>query len=345
VGSPNDFSETAALSVEALRVLVSEGDAQQRVWASWRLALILGTEGLPQLRQHLDGDPDVGTRRNQLIVVAGLGERTLLHVFAEHEPDPLLRGEAVVLVWRTARDLDEVCPLLRRRLAKERDAGVLARLIGVSPPLPAETFFSELRAIACRGPSQECRRLAWERTMSAASWTKCPDWRPALDEPDDRLRADLLARWAGSDQHPTLLATAGGSPRERMILEALVEHERKYTWQALETIASATAHVDLVAALLRGPYPEPARWWCLAQLGLESIDSDSYVYTWDHLERAYAEVDKADLSSREIEAVRQAEQWIRDHHGGDLDLAIQDDSYDPCEDQRRFLRLIGYEPR
>jgi hypothetical protein len=98
---PIDWRSVASLPEHAQRALLQTGDPVERVWATWALALRLGTRSVTELRSNLDSEPAPGIRCQLVVVLAGLGERSLVRVLATSDPDPTVRATACQYVIRT----------------------------------------------------------------------------------------------------------------------------------------------------------------------------------------------------------------------------------------------------
>ncbi|MCX4247650.1 hypothetical protein [Paraliomyxa miuraensis] len=344
-GEHDGFDDTDGASDELLRALLHTGDPQQRVWAAWRLALRQNQRARTQIRTELERTRDVGVRRNMLIVLAGLGEREVLRVLAEDEPEPLLRGEASVLVWRTAVDRAEVVDFVRRRLDAETDSDVLLRLLTLSPPLETAEIVSSLAGVATRARGVETRRTAWELLLAERGSSPTIEWHRILDEPDDALRQWVLARWAASDRHGELLAAARRSPSTRVdLLVTLRDCGRRYHWDDLETLRDVDALWYEVVELLVGPYPEDARRWLYDSTRLSSAPPHEWGYdptAWEHMRLAYAEIVPHGLTELDLEVADRIERAVRQF---DADNPNYDDDDDEMWCERLVLIALRRDP-
>jgi hypothetical protein len=84
----------------ALRALLTEGRPEQRVWATWALAL--RHQGVPEMIQRTAVEPDPGVRRTLAVILASHSETDLLVALARHDPALLVRASAMQLVTRLA---------------------------------------------------------------------------------------------------------------------------------------------------------------------------------------------------------------------------------------------------
>ncbi|MBL8945374.1 MAG: hypothetical protein JNK45_19575 [Myxococcales bacterium] len=154
--------DVAAAPRHVVLRLLQEGDAPQRVWAAWVLAMRGGVAAMPRLRRMFDEDDDIGVRRHLLVVLVGLGERALLGTVAGGDRSPLLRGEGTRYLARLAEpdDLGTYDLVLSRVLdiAWSVRATVAAELRSDAPPDVARAAMGLLF-----DPDLDVRRVLVER--------------------------------------------------------------------------------------------------------------------------------------------------------------------------------------
>lgn len=341
------FESTHEAEEDELRMLLEHGDAQQRVWAAWRLGLRLGDTGGPSVLAGFERAPDVGTQRNLLVVLAGLGEREVLRVVAENEPSAVLRGEAVMLFWRTAQDPEEALPFLRDRLTHEVDPDVLKRMITVRPSLPVASISDALWQLVTQCPAVGVRRASWSKLLEHRPLSGA-QWRRIVDEADEDLRMDVLGHCAASSMHRVLLDAARTSHRRDELLGVLASADRTYGWEELREMALSPGAPGPVLDLLAGPFPTDARLWLFGLLGLETPDrSDQgrYARAWQLAYQAYAAVDPGRLEPTEVAAADRLERTVREFDKGvDPEAPDFECGWDPMHDERAFLELVGRDP-
>lgn len=88
------YEQVARLSAREASALVSRGDAQERVWASWVVAARYGAEAIDGLVVALAGEADAGVRRHVLVVLAGLGAVGVVADAAARDADADVRATA-----------------------------------------------------------------------------------------------------------------------------------------------------------------------------------------------------------------------------------------------------------
>lgn len=101
-----DFASVAALSDEAQVQLLETGDAPERLWAAWALALRHGRVALSNITALSDNPLTEGLKRQLLVIIAGLGARPVLRAIAMNDPVPIVRATAAAYYIRTAADGD-----------------------------------------------------------------------------------------------------------------------------------------------------------------------------------------------------------------------------------------------
>ena len=95
------FTDVVAMDVSAQRHLLHHGAPEERVWAAWALGLQLGEQAKPDLLALLEQAEQTGVRQHVVIILAGLGERSLLDRLAEHEVDDAVRATASQYLLQT----------------------------------------------------------------------------------------------------------------------------------------------------------------------------------------------------------------------------------------------------
>lgn len=136
------FDDTRSLRTPRLRALLHDGDAQERVWAAWRLALREGAAFLQTALALADTDPDAGARRHMAIVCAGFGGRRLVQNLAEHDRDPAVRDTAIRLMANCADGPDDRAAWMGRLPRATRRP---ARTAAVCAPIPNERALARRR--------------------------------------------------------------------------------------------------------------------------------------------------------------------------------------------------------
>ena len=192
------FAATEGLADAELRELAMHGEPHDQVLACWRL-LVKG-----QAIQTLGADgPDAGIRRLLLLNLAVSREVELLARLACGDPDPTARQEALVLLVRLDPERGLAC---LRTLLVEGDDDALLMLLEPPLALPWDEVSGELERLLER-EAVGLRRVAVDRLLAGG---RVPEVvrRAAVHERDASLRAHIVARWAASQDHASLLAVS-----------------------------------------------------------------------------------------------------------------------------------------
>ncbi len=252
------YGDTEALGDDELRQVAEADDAMDRVLACWRLMTrgqALRTIGAP--------GPDAGIRRLLLLGLAAGQETALLVTIAEHDPEPEIRQEALVWVWRIAPA--EGLALLRARIAAEADDELLRELPTTLPDVPWSELVPELEGLLLRD-APGLRARAAELLLELDPGVSSAVRRAIAAETDPELRARLLLRWAGSEAHATLLAAAAETPTLAVTaLQALHAAGRRYEWEVLRSFEGPETRLGIVRAM-GPPFSAGARGWLLARV-------------------------------------------------------------------------------
>jgi hypothetical protein len=191
------YGDVAGLDPVKLWALLRDGDAPERVWAVWALALKEGEQALPSLKPLLREEPDSGVRRHLLNVFAGHGDLDAVAHVACWDTAPWVRQAALTFLCRIApRKGDPVWRLLADRLVSEPDNRVACEVVRALPEGWPQLVQDRLEALADR-PAGRLRiaargRLGFalekvpEPAVSKAATPDRDDWRrylPVLWQP------------------------------------------------------------------------------------------------------------------------------------------------------------------
>jgi len=123
----DSFESVARLDTDAQKALLQNGDSVERVWAAWALGLKFGSQIIPDLQMSLQTSPSSGTRRQFVVILAGLGDRFTVEDLARYDPDEFVRATACQYLLKTAQPRDgRLASLLLERLSL--DPSPLVRL-------------------------------------------------------------------------------------------------------------------------------------------------------------------------------------------------------------------------
>lgn len=240
------FTDVAEMDLSSQRHLLYNGTPEEQVWAAWALGLKLGEQAKPDLLAVLGQADQAGVRQHVVVILAGLGERSLLESLAEQEVDDAVRATASQYLLQTGSAADQsrtrpfVEALLHDPSAKVRRALLVACL-----ERQAGLIFDDL-ALLVADSDAEVRELAIEALLRSVEMDQLfpgilEDRLPI--EPYVPLRQHLmrLAIEAGRAQHLLELAKDAPLSRKQGLLKALMDRQRVFAWAELASLAAQEA--------------------------------------------------------------------------------------------------------
>lgn len=238
------YEEVSYLDTAAQRQLLQQGDAVERVWAAWALGIALGAQSTPELISGLHESPASGTRRNLLVILAGFGEREVLHAFAQVDPDEYVRATACQYLIRIDPNAGlTIDPFIRDRLLSDPSA-IVRQAILAERAMSLPVFQFEDLARLANDNDVEVRRLATERLLATQPVERLfpgilEDRIP--HEPNADLRRQLLVQCLKAEGSRRLLALSRTVPAHLTseILNFLVKSEVRVEWEALAPLSVA----------------------------------------------------------------------------------------------------------
>jgi hypothetical protein len=265
-----DLTAVLALPAKEQRRLLTDGDPAERLWAAWALALRLGADAVPLLR---DGDglrAPSGLRRQVLVVMAGLGEREVLRTVAEADAVPEVRATACALFLRTAVDGDaEALAFAERQMSSPigevREAVLLEHEAG-RVRLPEDALFRALRDPPLDIRSVAVRCIGRATPLPEASTKALVD--AMKDERDLDHRRALFRELPRSSYVAILHALRDAPTRDlTFVLELMRACRTALDWTEVSVLAARLEPevLLLVLRLLRHPVEHQAFPW-LAEL-------------------------------------------------------------------------------
>lgn len=266
----SSFEQVAHLSTEVQERLLQGEDAIERVWAAWALGLQRGASANPQLLASLYESPDPGTRRQLLVILAGLGERQILQTFAQDDPDGFVRATACQYLIRTgiASDARVQGILLERLLYDEALVVRQTILQNVQSDLP-RLDMTHLGVLA-GDPELEVRQLATDKLLemvpSSALFPGVLEERIAAEsDPALRHRLVELDIAAGGGARLLTLAISSNTTLETELLTTFIQHHLFFQWAALAPLTrQADPGLDRMVLQLLDPEDAlPAFSWLL----------------------------------------------------------------------------------
>jgi HEAT repeat protein len=315
------FTDIAALDLAEQRRLLHNGAPEEQVWAAWALGLQLREQSKPDLLAALDQADQAGVRQHVVIILAGLGERSLLENLAEQEVDDAVRATASQYLLQTGSTTDQqrmrpfVKALLHDPSSKVRRALLIAFL-----ERREGLIFDDL-ALLVTDDDDEVRELAIEALLGSVDLDRL--FPGILEdrltiEPSLPIRQRLmqLTIEAGRALHLLKLAREAPLARKQELLKGLVDRRCVFGWTELAALAdqeSSSADYYL-PFLLDDQATLDARSWllacCVRALGalypphrsdLERYDFGTRCYIL--LDRALQQTTASDLSASDWQAI------------------------------------------
>ena len=269
------------------RRLLVDGDAPERLWAAWSLALQIGRDVIPALRSVERDDVPDGLRCQLLVILAGLGERQLLETIARADASDTVRATATRLYIRTAsrRSGSDACnfalhqlrfapAVVRRAVLAEQQVGNLS--LSARDLLPTlrdsdpETRVAGAICVLAGGEPQE--------VVGAVVGAY-------LAEHDLEVRAELVRALPRALVTDVLAAAARGGPAP--VIDALNSLYRLFgrlAWTEVASLVDVTTVTVGRAILACDVQPEPPnglQWLCqLLRLVLDDHSSVARETRW-----------------------------------------------------------------
>lgn len=269
--SASSFESVARLPPAEQCRLLENGDAPERVWSAWAIALQLGSDAIPLLTEIERSDVPEGLKRQLLIVLAGLGQRKLLGTIAEADPSPAVCATATALYLRTAaspanydavdfaiKQLRAVWPEVRLAVLAEHEAGRAAI------PLPEQLALLRDPDAAVRRASLACLALNPPSNDNDQSIGALIDL--FTNERDLELRRQCLALLPRASVRELLRAVA--ARRQDDVGEAVriaCAQLGPLTWLDVQDLTETTRLSHFLAIFIAGVRPESSEgllWLC-----------------------------------------------------------------------------------
>jgi hypothetical protein len=238
-----NYTEVVCLDSNTQRFLLQQGDAVERVWAAWALGISLGVQSIPDLLSSLHDSPAPGTRRHVLVVLAGLGERDVLRIFAQDDPDDYVRATACQYLLRIRHQTDHATQqFVRERLLHDSSAIVRQTIVG-EVSVFAALHSSDLVQLA-HDPDSEVRQVAIERLLATESLDQLfpgvvADRIRQETHADLRHRVLQLCLESGGAVQLLAFSSSLESKRTVEILTLLVETKHQFPWEQLAPLSLA----------------------------------------------------------------------------------------------------------
>jgi len=235
------YEQVVHLDTDTQRQLLQHGDAVERVWAAWALCVTLGTQSTPDVLVSLHQSLTAGTRRHLLIVLAGLGERSVLRIFAQGDPDDFVRATACQYLIRIGHHTDSsTSQFLRERLLHDPSPIVRQAILGEAPGAFPAVQFEDLTTLA-RDPDLEVRQAATQRLLARMPLDRLfpgvlEDRIPHEDDATLRQQLLVLCLQGGGSARLLALSMSLAPARSLEILNLLVEAKEYFSWEQLSPL-------------------------------------------------------------------------------------------------------------
>ncbi len=288
----DSYAAVRDLDHGALRRLLTDGDRAERVWAAWALTAILGRQAAPDILASGDVSRSAGTRRQLLVILAGLGERLIIRILAEGDPSSVVRASSCRYLLQTCQTGDgQTAKFLRFCLFTDPAAEVRDEILKSAALDLLGLGIAELVSLA-HDPSEQVRgrvvSLLRERYSPADIAASGLYKRLAVEERRDLLlqigQLALNSEGPGRVLSAAEAQTADGAVA---LLGLLVEARARFAWPSLNGLASRRdPAIDLSVLRLLAPGSGPvALAWLVHSIATRL--SQPGVPDWDFIEEAW----------------------------------------------------------
>jgi hypothetical protein len=255
----NSYEEVIQLDTNKQRGLLQKGDAPERVWAAWSLGVEFGKRSVPDLFEGLNESPDPGTRRHLLVILAGFGEREILRVFAQDDPDEYVRATACQYLIRIAEENDTSTQLLiRDRLLLDTSSVVRSFILREATPEFLALQVEQLVRLI-DDSNLEVRQYVVDYLLVTAPLSQLfpgvlADRIPNEADYDLRQRLFQLCLEAGSEKRLVLVGQNYPPDYKIEVLQFLVDNQLQFGWELLKPFSiAADPRLDIWLIKLLAP--------------------------------------------------------------------------------------------
>ncbi len=236
-----NYDQIIQLDSDTLSELLSNGDAQERVWAAWEFSFRIGKGALPNLSVQAHEAPDPGTRRHMIVVLAGLGQYSVLSILALNDPDESVRGTAVQYIIKTTDGNESVKNILIFNILKEDNSTIVKHSIltnwNLDLKLPIELL------LQCTDSSSEdvqkaaIKQVINQYTAKDLSENQIID---CLTKQTTKESINIFSNWLLHWELEELLIISAEKAQQTtciIILDFLDAKEIKFSWDLLKTLS------------------------------------------------------------------------------------------------------------
>ena len=266
---PQSFRDLLELHERQLRDLVDgEGDAPERVWAAWVLALRHDRDVLRIVRQAAAGDPSPGVRAHMALLLVAHGELSAATTLAMTDSSDLVRAAACRHLARVAKANDlRLQEVLEAAMRADLSANVHS---AIADAMRLDASEGVWRACVARlgDPDEEVRANIIEALLRrhAAGEALSPTLKShATIEESSRLRSTILRAWVCAEGRPAVIGALAVRPVPEILcaLQFFSEEGEQLQPDSLDALLGLEEPVidASVAALHRlGVVQVPVRW-------------------------------------------------------------------------------------
>jgi hypothetical protein len=298
---PQSFRDLLELHERQVRDLVDgEGDAPERLWAAWVLALRHDSDVLRIVRQAAAGDPSPGVRAHMALLLVANGELSAATTLAMTDSSDLVRASACRHLARVAKAHDlRLQELLEAAMRADLSANVHS---AIADALRLDASEGVWRACVARlgDPDEEVRANVIEALLRrhAAGEALSPTLKShATIEESSRLRSTILRAWVCAEGRPGVIGALAARPVSEILrgLQFFGEEGEQLQPDSLEALLNLEEPaIDAgVAALHRlGVTQVPMRWLLEFVVRFKELPdfrwSAAVASRWDAMEVAVA---------------------------------------------------------
>ena len=216
------FADVVHQNTAVLRALLAGGgDAPERVWAAWALALRQGASASPVLNDSAHAEPSAGVRAHFALMLVACGERAAAMTMARCDPSATVRATAFRCLARLATPSDdELNALLNDGLLNDGSPEVHAALLdGLRTDAPAALRAHALHRV--EDEDAEVRERAIDFTLRVGDGER--GFSDALRarasrETDSALRIRLFDAWIAADGVDSVLRSASSFATSQLLV-------------------------------------------------------------------------------------------------------------------------------
>ena len=237
-----NYEQVKQLNSSILERLLSNGDAQERVWAAWEIGLRLGKKALPRISLQAHNAPDAGTRRHMVVVLAGLGHYPVLSTLATHDPDESVRGTtAQYLIRITDQNDTEKINLIINILEKDESPIVMQSILA-NWDFDQQQIPILLLLDCARNRSEDVRNTAIKQIVEnySANDLSTDQIVSLLTDQLNKESIYLISSWLLNwDLHDVIILSAEKASQtlKLMILDFVVDKNLIFSWETLKNLS------------------------------------------------------------------------------------------------------------